>query len=90
MIESANREAVLGIHYCDFEDNYDEVLYRNSARLAREGSFTSRKDIPQYIKQPSLKIINKMPISSGLRKQEEFQKANQTGLNKLFTQFTEE
>lgn len=46
IIESAKREPVLLIHYEDFDESKDEVLFRNSARLAKFGSYTKRNDIP--------------------------------------------
>jgi hypothetical protein len=46
IIESAKREPVLLIHYEDFDESKDEVLFRNSSRLAKFGSYTNRNDIP--------------------------------------------
>lgn len=48
IIESAKREPVFLVHYEGFDEKRDEVLFRNSPRLARIGAYTSRKEIPSY------------------------------------------
>lgn len=48
IIESEKREPVILVHYVGFEDAKDEVLFRNSPRLAKAGAYTTRKDIPTY------------------------------------------
>lgn len=48
IIESAKREPVLLVHYLGFDNEKDEVLFRNSPRLAKFGTYTARSDIPAY------------------------------------------
>jgi hypothetical protein len=66
ILESAKREPIYLIHYEGFDDAEDEVLFKNSPRLAKPGYYTSRCDIPRYRFDKSLAgtkqtmIINKM------------------------------
>jgi hypothetical protein len=39
----------LVIHKEGFANDWDEMLYRNSPRVASIGSYTLRNDIPKYI-----------------------------------------
>lgn len=48
IIESAKREPVIGIHYVGFGEKKDEIVSRDSKRLAKAGSYTSRNEIPLY------------------------------------------
>lgn len=48
IVESAKREPIYLIHYEGFEDSKDEVLFKNSPRLAKPGFYTNRCDIPRY------------------------------------------
>jgi hypothetical protein len=50
---------VLLIHYLGFDETKDEVLFRNSPRLAKFGHYTSRSDIPAYcLTDSTVTIIN--------------------------------
>lgn len=48
IIESAKREPVLLVHYEGFDEKRDEVLFRNSPRLAKRSAYTGRPEIPHY------------------------------------------
>lgn len=61
IIESAKREPVLLIHYSGFDETKDEVLFRNSPRLAKFGFYTARSDIPAYCHTDNtVTIINEL------------------------------
>ena len=43
------------IHKKGFSNEWDELLYRNSPRVAVAGAYTSRNDIPKYVfEEPEL------------------------------------
>jgi hypothetical protein len=43
------------IHKEGFSNEWDELLYRNSPRVAVSGAYTSRTDIPKYVfEEPEL------------------------------------
>ena len=48
IIESAKRDPVILVHYEGFEENKDEVLFKNSPRLAKAGAYTGKSEIPSY------------------------------------------
>ena len=48
IIEQMNREPLFVVHFDDKTSYFDEVIARNSGRLAKHGFFTSRSDIPRY------------------------------------------
>ena len=50
IIESTKREPIFVIHYDGLDSSTDEVILRNSVRLAKFGTYTSRNDIPQNVK----------------------------------------
>jgi len=41
IIESAKRVPVLLLHYEGFEESKDEVLFKDSSRLAKAGAYTN-------------------------------------------------
>lgn len=49
IIEQVNREPLLVVHKEGFSNEWDELLYRNSPRVAVAGAFTNRNDIPKYV-----------------------------------------
>lgn len=49
IIEQINRDPLLVIHKEGFANEWDELLYRNSPRVAVYGSYTKRNDIPKYM-----------------------------------------
>ena len=57
IIESAKREPVLLIHYLGFDESKDEVLFQNSPRLAKLGTYTTRSDIPSYERNEDGSVI---------------------------------
>ena len=62
VIESIKREPVLVVHYDGLDNLTDEVIFRNSVRLAKSGTYTCRNDIPKHKKsdQPSPIVINQV------------------------------
>ena len=42
------KEALYVIHFEGKPSSEDEIIYRNSDRLAKQGTFTSRPEIPQW------------------------------------------
>lgn len=48
VIESAKREPIIGVHYIGFDSKKDEIVQKDSRRLAKAGSYTARRDIPTY------------------------------------------
>jgi len=54
IIESIKREPVFVIHYDGLDSTTDEVIFRNSVRLAKFGTYTRRSDIPKR----NSKLIN--------------------------------
>ena len=48
VIEQVNRDPLYVVHKEGFAHEWDELLYRNSPRVAIKGSYTSRKDIPRF------------------------------------------
>lgn len=48
IIESVRREPILVIHFDGWSKHYDELLFKNSPRIAQKGTYTSRDDIPCY------------------------------------------
>ena len=42
------RNCLLFVHYHGWSRVYDEYIWTNSDRIAPEGTYTARKDIPQY------------------------------------------
>jgi hypothetical protein len=48
IIEAANKEPLLAIHYISWSMYYDEVLPLSSPRIAKLGYYTNRDDIPRY------------------------------------------
>lgn len=49
IIESKNKLPILLVHYTNKDESKDEVLFKNSPRLANPGVYTSRWDIPKYL-----------------------------------------
>lgn len=47
IIEQIGRDPLLVIHKDGFSNEWDELLYRNSPRIAVLGAYTSRTDIPR-------------------------------------------
>lgn len=47
-IEQINKEPLLVIHKEGFSHEWDELLYRNSPRVAVKGSYTLRSDIQKF------------------------------------------
>ena len=45
------KEALYVIHFEGKPSSEDEIIYRNSDRLAKHGAYTSRQDIPQWHSQ---------------------------------------
>jgi hypothetical protein len=39
---------VILVHYEGFEESKDEVLFKNSLRLAKAGAYTGKFEIPSY------------------------------------------
>ena len=66
IIESAKREPVLLVHYIGFDDSKDEVLFRNSPRLAKFGTYTARSDIPAYELNTDGTFVIKNQLNSDL------------------------
>ena len=48
VIEQINKEALYVIHVLGKTSNEDEIIYRNSDRLAKHGTYTSMPDIPKW------------------------------------------
>jgi hypothetical protein len=48
VIEAANKEPLIAVHYVGWNMWYDEILPLSSLRLAKLGYYTSREDIPKY------------------------------------------
>ena len=53
IIEQMGKEALYVIHFEGKPSSEDEIIYRNSDRLAKHGTFTNRLDIPQWHSQKS-------------------------------------
>lgn len=52
IIESPLREPLLVVTYLEtHEKNPEEIIQRNSARIAASGTYTSRDDLPKYCKK---------------------------------------
>ena len=51
IIEPMDKEAFYVVHFEGKSSNDDEVIYKNSERIARHGTFTSRSDIPHWQRQ---------------------------------------
>ncbi len=66
IIESAKREPVLLVHYIGFDESKDEVLFRNSPRLAKFGTYTARSDIPAYELSADGTFVIKNQLNSDL------------------------
>lgn len=49
-----NRAPLLYLHYDGWSRKYDEYLYSNSSRIAPQGTYTKRRDIPRYRMMPNL------------------------------------
>lgn len=54
------RETLVVVHYDDLPTAQDEVVYKNSPRLAKHGIYTSRGDIPKF-ENGSTEIVNQLP-----------------------------
>ena len=70
IVESAEKEPILAVHYEEWNRWYDEFLPVNSPRIARHGFYTGRDDIPKYKMRHSTQsgrnqmqafIINRIP-----------------------------
>jgi hypothetical protein len=48
VIESKDKDNSILVHYKGWSRKYDEVLSLSSPRIAKEGFYTSREDIPYY------------------------------------------
>lgn len=46
IIEPMNKEALYVVHFEGKSSSEDELIYKNSERLANIGTFTSRKEVP--------------------------------------------
>jgi len=71
IIEAISREPLYVVHYEGFAQDTDEVLFRNSSRLARPGTYTLRSDIPRYKfdevnKKSPPQVENKISLLSDL------------------------
>ena len=53
IVESKDEENHVIIHYKGWSNKYDEILPISSPRIAKLGSYTSRKDIPKYQDSPN-------------------------------------
>ena len=60
IVESAQREPLLVVRFENASKPFEEVLQRNSPRLALEGTYTGRDDLPCYLFL-SAKILNLIP-----------------------------
>ena len=49
IIEQMGKDPLLVIHKEGFSSEWDELLYRNSPRVAVHGSYSLRNDIPRYV-----------------------------------------
>lgn len=49
IIEQMNKEPLYVVHKEGFANEWDEIIYRNSPRVAKLGAYTSRNDIPSYV-----------------------------------------
>lgn len=63
IIESIKREPVFVIHYDGLDSTTDEVIFKNSVRLAKHGTYTLRNDIPKCNSKLNNQVQN-LPISN--------------------------
>ena len=64
IIEQVNKDPLLVIHKDGFSNEWDELLYRNSPRVAVAGAFTNRNDIPKYVFEESELLDDPDPEST--------------------------
>ena len=57
IIEQIGKDPLLVIHKEGFSNEWDELLYRNSPRVAVSGAYTTRNDIPK-IKFVSTELVD--------------------------------
>lgn len=75
IVESEHRDPVILVHFDFFDESKDEVLFKNSPRLAKFGVYTSRTDIPRY------QLPNQGNFSSKLFKLVNIKEHRRTGIN---------
>ena len=49
IVEQIDKEPLFNINKEGFSDEWDELMYRNSPRLAAYETYTSRNDLPKFV-----------------------------------------
>ena len=57
IIEQINKEPLYVIHYDGMSHQWDEIIYKNSGRLAKHKTYTSIENIPKYKILPNKSIV---------------------------------
>ena len=86
IIEQINKDPLYVIHYDGMSHQWDEIIYKNSGRLAKNKTYTSLENIPRYKVDSDKSIVcvenqillttalsnkERTPIVSGLQSNEQ-------------------